>query len=425
MNAPRATLLIALSLAACSTPSAQTTEPSDSATASLGAEPSASSTGPVASATATSAASAGTGPSDEQPPQLALERVAEGLASPIGLTGSPEGWLLVNEQEGRVVAVNPADGQRMTVLDITDRVSGGGERGLLGLALHPDWPDPARAFVHYTDRNGDTVLSEFAGTGGEGGAPPTFDQASEQVLLQEDQPYPNHNGGQLAFGPDGHLYMGLGDGGAADDPHGHGQNPETRLGSILRIDVSTTGSAGIPDDNPFASGEGGAPEVFLIGLRNPWRFSFDRVTGLLWIADVGQDAFEEVDRIDTAAQAGANLGWNVMEGAACFAIIDCSSDGYVLPIAEYGHDLGCSVTGGYVYRGEALAELRGWYVFGDVCSGRLFAVASDAESPPGSALQPTVVAEPALQVSSFGEAADGELYLVELSGGLYRVTTAP
>jgi len=350
--------------------------------------------------------------------------VADGLADPISVAGTPEGWLLVNERAGRVIAVHPATGERAPVVDLTDRVVGDGEQGLLGLALHPDWPDIPRAFVHYSDRsnNGDTVVSELTGDPGSADAPPTLDPASEQVLLRVEQPFPNHNGGQLAFGPDGFLYLGLGDGGSGGDPLGHGQNASTLLGSILRLDVATPGTAAIPAGNPFASGDGGAPEVFLYGLRNPWRFSFDRDTGLLWVADVGQDAFEEVNRIDPATQSGANLGWNVMEGAHCFADPSCSSDGMTLPLAEYGRDLGCSVTGGYVYRGEAIPNLRGWYLFGDYCTGLIFGVASDAAPPAGEALPPLIVMETPLQISAFGEGADRELYVSDLGrGGLYRV----
>ena len=352
--------------------------------------------------------------------------VADGLADPINVTGTPEGWLLVNERGGRVIAVHPATGASAVAVDIGDRVVGGGEQGLLGLALHPDWPDVPRAFVHYSERatGGDTVVSELAGTPGSADAPPTLDAASEQVLLRVEQPFPNHNGGQLAFGPDGFLYLGLGDGGAANDPFGNGQNASTLLGSILRLDVATPGRASVPGDNPFATGDGGAAEVFLYGLRNPWRFSFDRGTGLLWIADVGQDAFEEVNRIDPATQSGANLGWNVMDGAHCFAAASCSPDGLVLPLVEYGQGGGnCSVTGGYVYRGEAIPDLRGWYLFGDYCSGLVFGVASDVQpAPEGSALAPLTVLESGLQISSFGEDVDGELYVADLAGGaLYRV----
>ena len=343
--------------------------------------------------------------------------MAEGLADPIGIASAPDGWLLVNERAGRVVAVHPGRGERAIALDISDRVLGEGERGLLGLALHPSWPEEGRAFVHYSDRNGDTVLSEFGGTQ-DVDAAPVLDPASEQVLLTVSQPFPNHNGGQLAFGPDGHLWFGLGDGGSGGDPLGHGQNPGTLLGDILRLDVSEPGSYAIPGDNPFADGSGGAPEVYLYGLRNPWRFSFDPDTGLLWIADVGQGAYEEIDRIDPAAAAGANLGWNVMEGAHCFADAACSPDGLMLPLAEYAHDQGCSVTGGYVYRGDAIDGLWGWYLFGDYCSGLLFGIRSDAEAPnDGTALAPRVLLETGRSISSFGTDSDGELYLTDVDAG--------
>ena len=277
----------------------------------------------------------------------------------------------MNERIGRVIAVDPESGSTEVSLDISDRVLESFEQGLLGLALHPDWPDDARAYVHYSSRegDGDTVLSEFRVT--DDPLPPRLDPTTERVLLTVDQPYANHNGGQLAFGPDGLLYMGLGDGGSGGDPHGNGQNPDVLLGKILRIDVDDGDAYAIPPENPFADG-GGAPEVLLVGLRNPWRFSFDRETGLLWIGDAGQNAAEEIDRVDPVADAGANLGWNVMEGSQCFSQPTCSIDGLTLPLAEYGRDLGCSVIGGYVYRGEAIGDLRGWYLFSDYCAGTLF-----------------------------------------------------
>ena len=324
----------------------------------------------------------------------------------------------MNERAGRVVAIQPGTGERAVALDISDRVLGEGERGLLGLVLHPDWPADARAFVHYSDRNGNTVLSEFGGTQDGDTAAPVLDPATEGVLLAVEQPFPNHNGGQVAFGPDGYLWFGLGDGGSGGDPLGNGQNPATLLGDILRLDISDPGGYTVPEDNPFADGGGGAPEVFLYGLRNPWRFSFDPETGLLWVADVGQGAYEEIDRIDPAAAAGANLGWNLMEGAHCYGNAGCSTEGFVLPLAEYGHDRGCSVTGGYVYRGEAIAGLRGWYLFGDYCSGLLFGVPSDAEAPAdGTALSPRVLLETGLAISSFGTDTAGELYLADVGAG--------
>jgi glucose/arabinose dehydrogenase len=404
-------LAVALGLlAACDAPAVSSpTAPSPSSVRA----PSASAT---QAPTKTVAPTASTVPIAADPPPLSLELVADGLANPISVATAPGGWLLVNEQAGRVVAIHPDTGERATVVDLGDRISAGGERGLLGLALDPAWPEVARAFLHYTDRAGDTVLSELSGSQ-DGDGPPVLEPASERVLLQLDQPYPNHNGGQIAFGPDGYLWFGLGDGGSGGDPQGNGQDTSSLLGSILRLDVSSPGVYGIPADNPFADG-GGAPEVYLFGLRNPWRFSFDPVTGALWVADVGQDAYEEVDRLDPVADAGANLGWNVMEGAHCFADAGCSAEGLVLPLAEYGRDQGYSVTGGHVYRGTAIAGLAGWYLFADYGSGLVFGIPSEAAAPDdGKALAPRVLLESRASISSFGVDADGELYVADHRGG--------
>lgn len=389
-----------------------TTDLPSASVPSAGAAP--ASPSPASSAVPSSTPIAG------DPPPIALEQVAEGLANPISIAVTPDGWLLVNEQGGRVVAVDAQSGATGVTLDITDRVgSGGSEQGLLGLELHPEWPEQQRAFVHYTDRDGDTVLSEFRVS--DEPLPPRLDPTTERVMLQVDQPFENHNGGQVAFGPDGYLYLGLGDGGAGGDPLGHGQNTASLLGKILRLGVDAEGDSpyAIPPDNPFVDG-GGAPEIFLYGLRNPWRFSFDRESGQLWIGDVGQITIEEIDRIDPATQAGANLGWNPMEGSRCY-VAGCSPEGLTLPIAEYGHDAGCSVTGGYVYRGDALPTLQGWYLFGDYCSGLIFALPSDspaAETPHA----PRRLLESGLTISAFGEGPDGELYLADHStGGIYRV----
>ena len=411
--------------AACATPSPTTTEQapppptSSGSAASVTADPR-----PIPAPDTTPSAAPTLPPVAANPPPLALEEVAAGLADPIGITTGPRGWLLVTEQAGRVVAIHPERGERAAVVDRGDRILAGGERGLLGLALHPDWPEVGRAFVHYTASDTDAVLAELGG-GQQGEGPPTLDASSERILLELPDPFPNHNGGQLAFGPDGYLYVGLGDGGAGDDPLNHGQDTSSVLGSILRLDVSQPGRHAIPPDNPFVDG-GGAPEIFLYGLRNPWRFSFDPATGLLWIADVGQSAFEEVNRVDPVADAGANLGWNLMEGAHCFADASCSSDGLILPLAEYGRDAGCSVTGGHVYRGTAIEGLAGWYLFADYCSGLLFGIASDATAPPGgTALLPRILLETGAAVSSFGVDSDGELYLVDHIGGvLSRIVAA-
>jgi glucose/arabinose dehydrogenase len=388
------------------TPSAGTTAPSRSPAASESASP-----------TGTASRPASPPPIAEEPPPLALELVASGLASPINVATVPDGRLLVNERGGRVITVDPSTGATDVALDIGDRVLGQGEQGLLGLALDPRWPEEQTVFVHYTDRKGRTVLSAFTAGSVE---PLRVDAASEVVLLELDQPFANHNGGQVAFGPDGMLHLGLGDGGSGGDPFGHGQDPDTLLGSILRLDV--TGRApdapyAIPADNPFADG-GGAPEVFLFGLRNPWRFSFDSLTGQLWIGDVGQNAFEEISRVDPVADAGRNLGWNVMEASHCFAVAGCSSEGLIGPVSEYGRDAGCSVTGGYVYRGTAIDRLAGWYLFGDYCTGLLFGIPSDVTA----LVAPRLLLETGVEISSFGEDADGELYVADLGGGaLYRI----
>ncbi|HEX2883555.1 MAG TPA: PQQ-dependent sugar dehydrogenase [Candidatus Limnocylindria bacterium] len=408
-------LLTGALLVACSAPSPTPATPTPAGSPS---PPGAVATD--GSATATPRASGSTAPTTTpiaaEPPALGLEPVASGLADPISISPMPDGRLLVNERGGRVVMVDPAAGTTAMALDITDRVRGEGEQGLLGLVLHPEWPDDPRAFVHYSDRDGNTVLATFTTTDPDA---PSLDPAGERVLLRVSQPYANHNGGQLAFGPDGMLYLGLGDGGAGGDPQGNGQDPSTLLGAILRLDVDGGDPYAIPADNPFADGDGGAPEVYLYGLRNPWRFSFDRATDDLWIADVGQGAWEEVSRLRIPADAGANLGWNVLEGTHCFAQTGCDPAGLVLPVTEYGHDLGCSVTGGHVYRGARIEGLAGWYLFSDYCSGTLFGVPSDAEA---TGMAPRVLLETDASVAAFGEAADGELYLADLrSGAIYRI----
>jgi glucose/arabinose dehydrogenase len=297
-------------------------------------------------------------------------------------------------------------------LDISGRLiqNPGQEEGLLGLAFAPDYASSGKFYVYYSAGGPRrAVLSRFIAQGDHA------DPASEHVLLQIDEPYPNHNGGSLAFGPDGMLYVGVGDGGSGGDPQGNGQNTNTLLGKILRIDVSGVEYA-IPSDNPFAAG-GGRGEIFAYGLRNPWRINFDAKTGQLWAADVGQNAWEEVDRV----VSGGNYGWSVWEGKHCYAGARCDgTSGMILPRAEYSHEFGCSITGGYVYRGKAMPELAGWYVYGDYCSGRVWAV--DAATDAGAAIP---LADTGASITSFGQDTAGELYLVTFNNKILKLTQKP
>ena len=347
-----------------------------------------------------------------------FERVFAGIPfdDPVFITHPGDGSdrLFVVEQRGVIVAVSESTpGEAARFLDISDRVNrGGSEEGLLGLAFDPAFAENGRFFVYYSAAGPRrSVLSRFERLGD--GANPD----SELVILEVEQPYRNHNGGMIAFGPDGHLYVALGDGGSADDPQGNGQDPSTLLGSVLRIDVGNASEAQpyvAPPDNPFASDGRGRPEVWAYGLRNPWRFSFDRETGELWAGDVGQRQFEEIDVV----RAGANYGWNTMEGAHCFERSVCDPSGLTLPVAEYSHAQGCSVTGGYVYRGSAVPLLAGWYVYGDYCTGRIWAVPADGQQ----GLEGVEIADSGFSVSSFGEDANGELYVIDYGGSVYRAT---
>jgi glucose/arabinose dehydrogenase len=353
---------------------------------------------------------------------IRLEATVSGLLDPIGITNADDGSgrLFVNERGGRIRVVNPDGTLRAAdFVDLSDRVVAGGEQGLLGLAFHPDFAASRRLFVHYS-RAGDgaTVVSELTASTDRS----TASAASERILLIVDQPFANHNGGQIAFGPDGYLYVGLGDGGSGGDPLGNGQSRQTLLGKILRIDVDASPAPGrqyaIPDTNPYAAGGiapgAGLPEIWAYGLRNPWRFSFDRDTGDLYIGDVGQNAWEEIDRQPADSGGGDNYGWNAYEGSHCFS--DCEGVTAVGPITEYGHGDGkCSVTGGYVYRGTLQPNMEGRYLFGDYCSGTVFTL-------PAEGLTARPLADTGLQISSFGEGEDGEIYVVDLAGGgLYRV----
>jgi len=306
-----------------------------------------------------------------------------------------------------------------TFMDISERIRSGGEQGLLGLVFHPDFESNGRFFVNYTHPRGDTVVSEFgldaAGNG---------DPNSERILLTIAQPYSNHNGGMIAFGSDGYLYIGMGDGGSGGDPHGYGQRLDTLLGKMLRIDVNSGDPYGIPADNPYADGNGGLPEIWSSGLRNPWRFAFDRATGGMFIGDVGQNVREEIN-VEPAGEGGRNYGWNIMEADRCYDQSSCNRQGLTLPAASYGRDDGsCSVTGGYVYRGSAFPDLYGGYVYSDYCSGVLWAFDAESALETGAA-NAVALGESGTSPSSFGEDEAGELYLVGHGGAVYRLVATP
>ncbi len=334
--------------------------------------------------------------------------------------GDGSGRLYVSTKEGVVTAIEPDGAGTSVYLDIADRVSDrGSEEGLLGLAFDPGYAESGLLYVYYSAAGPRrSVVSRFAAAPGGQAADP----GSELVILQIPQPFANHNGGQIAFGPDGYLYIAVGDGGRAGDPLGSGQDRSTLLGAILRIDVSAASAATpyrVPPDNPFATEGGGVRgEIWAYGLRNPWRFSFDPVTGELWAADVGQNAREEIDLI----RRGLNYGWNIMEGGACHSPPQgCDASGLEPPVAEYGRDGGCSVTGGHVYRGHRVPALRGAYVYGDFCSGKVWALRHDGQAVAEHAL----LADTDLRISSFGVDEAGELYLLSFDGGIYMLAPGP
>jgi glucose/arabinose dehydrogenase len=355
---------------------------------------------------------------------LRLETVIRKLDRPSFVTHAGDERLFVTLIPGRIVILRDgklAAGADGSFLDIRDRVSAGGERGLLSVAFHPKYRENGLFFVNYTNRAGDTEIARFRVSTDD---PDRADPRSGVVLLEIQQPYSNHNGGQLQFGPDGYLYVGMGDGGAGGDPHCNGQRPAGLLAKMLRLDVDAHAAEppyyGIPADNPFRGPGDPADEVWAVGLRNPWRFSFDRSTGDLWIGDVGQNEIEEVDFVERGKGSGANFGWNVKEGTRCFSSScssePCRSNRFVDPVVEYDHGRGdCSVTGGYVYRGQGVPELAGWYVYGDFCSGRLWRVRRD-----GGRWRSEELALKAPTVSTFGEDSSGELYVATLGGDLYR-----
>ena len=348
------------------------------------------------------------------------EVVISGVPEAVALVdaGDGSGRLFVVQQTGDILIFQNGALLPQPFLDLHDRItqlgSGYSERGLLGLVFHPQFKSNGFFFVNYTDRNGNTVIARFSVSSG---SPDQADPNSELQLIHVDQPYANHNGGALAFGPDGYLYIGLGDGGSANDPENRAQSLNTLLGKILRIDVDQGDPYAIPPDNPFAQG-GGLPEIWAYGLRNPWRFSFDRSTGDLYIGDVGQNQWEEIDYLPAGSPGGTNFGWRYFEGNHSNVGTPPAGFRWVPPVAEYNHSEGCAVMGGVVYRGVNLPEWQGVYLYGDYCSGRVWGL---LKNPDGS-WQNAVLYDQGYPSSAFGQDAAGEVFLVGYQAGeIYRL----
>ena len=349
---------------------------------------------------------------------LAVEQVASGLDQPVYLT-APEGEprLFIVEQTGRIRIVENGRVLNEPFLDIVGKVRAGGEQGLLSVAFHPLYRSNGFLFVNYTDKKGDTRIERYTVSADKN----LVDAGSAKLILAIDQRYSNHQGGLNLFGPDGMLYIGMGDGGSQGDPHGNGQNPNSLLAKLLRINVDRGDPYTIPAGNPYAKG-GGRGEIWAMGLRNPWRFAFDRVSGLLYIADVGGSRFEEID-VAPASTAGINYGWNIMEGPSCQRSLGCKQPGLQRPVLSYPHESSvCSVIGGFVYRGRMIPEIQGQYFYSDYCTSwlRSFGFAdgkvTDQHEWPVGRLG---------SVTSFGEDSQGELYITTSSGRVYRIIKSP
>jgi glucose/arabinose dehydrogenase len=350
-----------------------------------------------------------------------LQSVASGFSSPLGIEHAGDSRLFVVQQGGQIRILSGGAVLSTPFLDISTLISTGGELGLLGLAFHPNYAANGYFYVNYT-RQGDgaTVIARYQRSGGN---PNVADPASAATLLTVAQPFANHNGGQLRFGPDGYLYIGLGDGGSANDPGNRAQDLSTLLGKMLRIDVDGGTPYAVPATNPFVNdgNPGTLPEIWAYGLRNPWRFSFDRLTGDLFIADVGQGAREEINLQAAGTGAGANYGWRVMEGSGCTGLGGgpaCFDASLTLPILEYDHSLGCSVTGGPRYRAAANPALAGYLVYGDFCSGRIWGSTRSANGVWSTAQ----LLLSGFNISTFGEDAGGEIYVAAYNTGvIYRL----
>lgn len=349
--------------------------------------------------------------------EIRLVQTASGIGAPTDIqnAGDGSGRLFFVQQNGVVRLFRNGSLSVQPFLDIRTKTIADGERGLLGLAFSPKFAQTGRLYVDYTDLNGNTVIAQYRLSSN----PDVADSTSEIVLLRITQPFPNHNGGQVRFGPDGYLYIGMGDGGSAGDPLHNGQNLGTLLGKLLRIDVeSSPGQVRIPPDNPFVNTAGARPEIWAYGLRNPWRYSFDSANGDLWIADVGQDTYEEIDYQPTSSHGGENYGWNLMEGMHCFQL-GCNTKGLTLPVAEYSHSVGgCSVTGGFMYRGSGSPGLRGTYIYADLCSGIIWGLSQEG----GGWVSRRLTTASGFSITTFGQDEAGELYVSNANNGaIYHV----
>jgi glucose/arabinose dehydrogenase len=351
------------------------------------------------------------------PANVTWREIVSGLEKPtdISAPGDGSGRVFVLEQPGRIRIIQNGQLLQNAYLDIVNIVgSDASERGLLGIAFHPNYAETGFFFVNYTDKNGDTRIARFSVSATD---PDQADPDSRIELVRIDQPYGNHNGGALAFGPDGYLYAGMGDGGSAGDPQGAGQSLNTLLGKILRFDVDGGEPYAVPADNPFAA-SGGEAEIWAYGLRNPWKIAFDRVSGDLYIADVGQNQWEEVNFEAAGSPGGLNFGWNLMEASHDYSGTLYDASALVLPVAEFSHAEGCSITGGQVYRGQALPGWQGVYLYGDFCSGNIWGLLKT-----GSDFANDLLFETSFSISTFGLDDEGELYLGDYSGAIYRLET--
>ncbi len=408
------TLLLILLLAACSNPGTPPLSTPEAATAipAFTLPSTFTSAPPAASPTSTIAPTPipGNAITFPDPSAYHWSPIITGMASPVDIQFPDDGTgrMFIIEQDGRIRIIENGQMLDPPFLDIINRVgSQGNEQGLLGLAFHPGFKQNPYFYVNYTDTNGNTVIARFTANGN------TTDPASEKDLLHIQQPFPNHNGGEMVFGPDGYLYIGLGDGGSQGDPNGNGQNKNVLLGKILRIDVDHGNPYAIPADNPFVKG-GGKPEIWQYGLRNPWRFSFDKPTGDLYIADVGQDLWEEVDVVPSNA-GGLNFGWKYYEGMHPYAGRPPASVNFTFPVMEYSHAVGgCAIIGGHVYRG-AMTEWQGVYFYGDECSGIIWGLIRSQNG-----WQSQVLFETGFNITSFGQDPSGEIYLADRGGTIYK-----